>query len=105
MAIKPTDIIIYLDDERYMADTFDWDGRPSKESTLPVYWENFRKHALMKVNSITNIAPYQRHVALQQEAIRSELAKHNIEYKESKRGPYLKFKHEADITFFKLKWT
>lgn len=103
MAIKPTDIIIYLDDERYLVDSVDWYNKPVKEARLPAYWENFKQHTFSLIDP-EDKKDWKRYHSVQQKAIACELAKHNIEYKESKRGPYLKFKHEADITFFKLRW-
>lgn len=105
MAIKPTDIILYINDERYLADSVDWYGEPIKEVRDPVYWENFKQYAFSLVDEKYKM-DWKRYYAMQQQMLKSELAKYNIEFKESKtkKGAYLKFKSEADITFFKLRW-
>lgn len=104
MAIKPTDIIVYLDKERYLADTICWDGRPDKEYRYPVYWEKFVEHAYSIVGSSTK-DNYRQYNVLRKKAIEKELSKLNIKLKESSEvGPYLKFQSEAEVTFFKLIW-
>lgn len=104
MAIKPTDIVIYLKDEQYLADAVDWYGQPTKEYRYPRYWENFEKYIQSQIDDRHKLF-WDKYVIMQSKARKAELAKYNIEYKDAKDGPYLKFKSEADITFFKLKWT
>lgn len=104
MAIKPSDIIIYLDDERYLVDKLDYLGRPKKEYRYPVYWENFKQYSASLVERET-VSNYKVLLEMKQNSLKTELAKLNIRYKESRQGTFLEFRSEADITFFKLQWS
>ena len=100
MAIKPTDIIVYLDEVGYWQEETVWWNDEKKEKVYhrPKYWQNFYLHA-------TKNLKIQATVRLHDQAIEQGLKPYKAEYKESKaRGPYLKFKTQSAYTFFMLKW-
>lgn len=114
MAIKPTDNIIWLDDVGYYKDEPDWHGHMRPVYHYPTYWVNFCE-AATKHLTLPKPTPYQSksdisrmHAALPKkktDAIKDRLKQYNAEFKESRNGPYLKFKEEAQIMLFMIRWS
>lgn len=118
MAIKPTDTVIWLDKVGYYEPALDWNGKWYNEYHYPKYWVNFVNYATKDIPGTYTMSPYKTRAELAELswifkenpkkkdiAIRKSLKSFNADWKRSKDGEYLKFKNQAQMTMFLLKWS